>query len=282
MTKRPIGVFDSGVGGLSVLRAVRAELPREDLLYVADSGHAPYGERSEDFILERVKQITAFMRSRRVKAVVSACNTATMVALQWLRNHLEIPVVAIEPMLQPAIERTRSGRVGILATRVTLMSEGFSSLLVRHQDQAEFFLQPCPRFVELVERGALDGPETRQAIRDYIEPLFRQGVDTLVLGCTHFPFLIPIIQEIAGPEVAVIEPSRALARELRLRLTDSRLLTDKPEPGATFFWTSGEPRQVEPVISRLWGAKVQVQALPQRYAIPPDVNRTAHSTPNRS
>lgn len=282
MKRRPVGVFDSGVGGLSVLRAIRAELPYEDLLYVADSGYAPYGERSEDYILDRVRKIVAFMQSRGVKAVVSACNTATLVTEEWLREHLDIPFVAIEPALRPAAEATSSGRVGVLATRVTLTSDRFASLVARHEGDAEFFLQPCPHFVELVERGELDGTATREAVASYVEPLIRQGVDTLVLGCTHFPFLTPVIQEVAGSHVAVIEPSRAVASELRLRLQEGNLVADKHEPGAVAFWTSGDPEQVEPVISRLWGETVQVRPLPPAYSTPQDESRTAHSTPSRS
>lgn len=282
MKDRPIGVFDSGVGGLSVLRAIRAELPHEDLLYVADSGHAPYGERSEEYILGRVQQIVAFMRSQGVKAVVSACNTATMVSLSWLREHLDIPVVAISPALQPAVEATRSGKVGVLATLVTLTSPHFSSLLSLHDGKAEFLLQPCPSFVELVERGELDGTETREAVASYVESLIRQGVDTLVLGCTHFPFLRPVIQEVAGPDVAVLEPSVAVAQELRLRLQEHDLIADKPYSGTLTFWTSGQPKHVAPVVSQLLGERVPVQPLPATYTTPQDVSRTAHSTSSRS
>ena len=195
----PIGVFDSGVGGLSVLREIRRELPFEDLLYVADSGHAPYGDKSPEAIEARATAIAEFLIGEGAKAVVVACNTATGAAARLLRARYPVPIVAMEPAVKPAVELTRTGVVGVLATRRTLASNSFTVLLGRIGGAAEILLQPCPGLVERVEAGDLDGDATRALLRDYLGPLIERGADTIVLGCTHYPHLRPLIGELAGP-----------------------------------------------------------------------------------
>src|SRR5690606_34331294 len=189
MSEAAIGVFDSGVGGLSVLREIRAQLPAEDLLYVADSGAAPYGERTEEFIRGRVRAIVEFFLRRQVKAIVVACNTATAVAVELIRSQYDIPVVAVEPAVKPAAALTKSGVIGVLATSRTLSSERFARLAGNYGEGVTVLLQACPGFVEQVEKGELDSVETRGLVQRYVGPLIDQGVDTLVLGCTHYPFL---------------------------------------------------------------------------------------------
>ncbi len=256
-----IGVFDSGVGGLSVLREIRIALPNEDLLYVADSGNAPYGDRSNEFILQRAEAITGYFIAAGVKAVVVACNTATAVAVKTLRNNHSIPIIAMEPALKPAAEITRSKIIGILATSRTLASESFARLAEKHGNGLQVLLQPCQGFVEQVEKAELDGPKTEALIRHHVSPLIERGADTLVLGCTHYPFLSAAIQSIVGPEVTIIDPSAAVARELRRRLTTSELLTDKATLGSEHFLTSGSVDAVQVVCSQLWGRPVEVSAL---------------------
>lgn len=258
----PIGVFDSGVGGLSVLREIRRELPAEDLLYVADSGHAPYGDKPERLIEARSLAIAEFLVSRNAKAIVVACNTATGAAVATLRARFALPIVAIEPAIKPAAANTRTGVIGVLATGNTLASKNFERLSARFGADVEILVQACPGLVEQVEAGDLSGGRTRALLERYVLPLLERQADTLVLGCTHYPFLAPLIREIAGPSGAIIDPSAAVARELRRRLADAGLLSHRPRPGTESFWSSAAPDRAQELISRLWGAGIGVISLP--------------------
>jgi len=258
---KPVGVFDSGVGGLSVLREIRTALPSEDLIYVADSGYAPYGDRPEEFIQTRATAIVQFLISQQAKAVVVACNTATGIAIDALRAEFSIPLVAIEPAVKPAAALTRSGIVGILATTQTLSSSKFSRLLAGQSEQVRFLLQPCPGLVERVEDGELSSPATRALVERYVRPLVEQGADTLVLGCTHYPFLENVIQSVAGPAVSIIDPAVAVARELHRRLQMNGLLSDDSEKGSDRFWTTGNPAEVQAVMDLLWLKHVNVSVI---------------------
>lgn len=260
---RPIGVFDSGVGGLSVLREIRRALPAEALCYVADSAHAPYGERSVAYIEARSRHIIGFLQAKGAKAVVVACNTVTGLVIGHLRAAFPgLPLIAIEPAVKPAAQSTRSGVIGLLATRQTVASPGLQRLLQLHASDRQVLLQACPGWVERVERGELDGAETEAAVAQYLRPLLAQGVDTLVLGCTHYPFLAPLIRRLAGPAVQVLDPAPAVARELARRLAALDLLNPATEAGDERFWTSADPRRIGPVISALWGAPVEPALLP--------------------
>lgn len=261
-SKNPIGVFDSGVGGLSVLREIRRELPGEDLLYVADSAHAPYGNKSREMIEARSVAIVEFLLSRNAKAIVVACNTATSAAVETLRARFAVPIVAMEPAVKPAAESTKSGVIGVLATSGTLGSENFARLHERFGAKADILVQPCPGLVELVETGDLSGDRARALLERYLLPLLEQRADNIVLGCTHYPFLTPLIQEIAGPAVAILNPAPAVARELRRRLANARLLSDESRKGTEQFWTSTTPDTAQPVISQLWGMDIVVESLP--------------------
>lgn len=257
----PIGVFDSGVGGLSVLREIRRELPGEDLLYVADSGHAPYGDKPGQLIEARSVAIIEFLISRRAKAIVVACNTATGAAIETLRARFPLPIVAMEPAVKPAAASTKSGVIGVLATGSTLASENFGRLFTRFGADVDILIQPCPGLVEQVESGDLSGDKTRALLEQYVLPLLERQADTIVLGCTHYPFLAPLIREIA-PSVAIIDPSAAIARELRRRLADTGLLSLEARAGTERFWSSAAPDKAQPVISQLWRAGVEVRSLP--------------------
>ncbi|MSQ53190.1 MAG: glutamate racemase [Betaproteobacteria bacterium] len=258
----PIGVFDSGVGGLSVLREIRSALPAENLLYVADSGAAPYGERSREFILARAEAIVGFFVEQRVKAIVVACNTATAVAIQTLRSRHDIPIVAIEPALKPAAATTRSGVIGILATSQTLGSENFARLRTQFGQGVKFLPQAAPGLVEQVEKGDLQGEMTRALVAAYVEPLLAQNADTIVLGCTHYPFLLPVIRALVGPSICLIDPAVAVARELARRLDAGGLAAKLSVAGEERFWTSGVVQDVQAVIAKLWGREVSVDQLP--------------------
>ena len=258
----PIGVFDSGVGGLSVLREIRNALPGEHLLYVADSKHAPYGEKSHAFIAARSIAICEFLLEQQAKAIVVACNTATAAAITTLRARFSVPIVAIEPAVKPAARQTRSGVVGVLATSGTLASDNFMKLLVRFGAAAKILVQPCPGLVEQIEIGDLGGDRTRNLLEKYLLPLLAQGADTIVLGCTHYPFVAPLIQSIVGDNVSIIDPAAAIASQLRRRLEEEDLLLQGTVTGKERFWTSGSVEKVQPVISQLWGAPVDVMSMP--------------------
>lgn len=264
---RPIGVFDSGVGGLSVLREVQRALPAEALLYVADSGHAPYGEKTPAYIQARAERIIEFLIAQGAKAVVVACNTVTGLSIAHLRERFAgLPIVAIEPAVKPAAQATRSGVVGVLATRQTVASPGLARLVAHHANGTRMLLQACPGWVERVERGELDSPATEAAVAEYVRPLVEQGADTLVLGCTHYPFLAPVIQRVAGPQVQVINPAPAVARELGRRLGQHELAATATNTASAHFWTSGDTTRAQLIMSALWGQAVEVTALPADYA----------------
>ena len=263
--QQPIGVFDSGVGGLSVFRRIRADLPHEALLYVADSGHAPYGNKPAEFIARRAFAITEFLLEQGAKAVVVACNTATAAAIVRLRAHFSLPIIGIEPALKPAVAETRSGVVGILATGNTVRSDKFAALLDQHGHRARVMVQPCPGLADCVEHGELSGPRPRTLLERYLEPLLAQGADTLVLGCTHYPFLIPLIQRLAGPNVAILDPSPAVARQLRRRLEAGELLADGCAAGGERYFTSGAPEPTARLMARLLGHPVTLEVLPERF-----------------
>ena len=196
----PIGVFDSGVGGLSVLRWIRAELPNEDLLYIADSTYAPYGNRGTSFIERRSIALTNFLLNQKAKAIVVACNTATAASIATLRSMFHIPIVGIEPGVKPAMAKTKTGIIGILATTETLKSVKFNQLISRFSEDVKFVVQDCPGLVEQVELANFMGKKTQNLVKKYVSFLLSEGADTIVLGCTHYIFLEPIVKKIAGQE----------------------------------------------------------------------------------
>jgi glutamate racemase len=258
----PIGVFDSGVGGLSVLREVRSELPAEDLIYVADSGYAPYGDRSAEYVRGRAVAVMEFLRGEGAKAVVVACNTATGIAVEALRQRYDVPIVAIEPAVKPAAARTRSGIVGVLATTQTLAGQRFARLVSTHAEGVEVLTQAAPALVDRVEAGQLGSSSTRSLVEQYVRPMLDKGADTIVLGCTHYPFLADVIREVAGPDITVIDSAAPVARELRRRLQSSNLLAPDGRSGSAAFWTTGAVDRVRAVIAQLWPGSVDVRAVP--------------------
>jgi len=257
----PIGVFDSGVGGLSVLLHIREELPHENLLYVADSAHAPYGGKSPDEIRARSVALSEFLISRGAKALVVACNTATAAAISTLRERFDIPVIGMEPAVKPAVAATRNGVVGVLATTGTLQSARFAALLENHGQNVRVVTQGCPGLMECIERGELAAPETRDLLGRYLRPLLEQGADTIVLGCTHYPFLKPLIREIAGEGIVLIDTGAAVARQVRRRIEEAGLLSPAQAQGSRDFWTSGDAARGRIVVERLWGP-AEVEPLP--------------------
>ncbi len=260
----PIGVFDSGVGGLSVLREIRARLPAEDLVYIADSAHVPYGNKTPEFILERSRALARFLAARGCKALVIACNTATAAAAQTLRDEWAMPVVAMEPAVKPAVAATKSGVVGVLATVGTLRSARFAGLLETSGAGVRIETQAAPGLVECVEEGRTDAPETAALVASFVAPLVERGADVIVLGCTHYPFLRSVIANAAGPGVALIDTGAAVARQLERRLEAAGLRRTDGTGTETFF-TTGDAAAAVPVFSRLWGSPATVERLPAEF-----------------
>lgn len=251
---RPIGVFDSGVGGLSILRALRAELPHEDFVYFSDAGHAPYGEKGEAFVSDRSLAIAVdLLEQHRIKALVIACNTATAAAVHLLRaKHTELPVVGVEPALKPAAALTKTGRVAVLATRGTLASAKFQALQRSLQDQAEFVLVPCDGLAAAIE--ADDREQIRELCRRYTRDVccFGTGagdIDTLVLGCTHYPFAEDVFRELVGPEVRIVETGEPVARQTR-RLLEQKGLLNPAGHGRVQWQTTGSPEALRAAAAR--------------------------------
>lgn len=267
-TPAPIGVFDSGIGGLSVLRALRAELPHEHFVYLADSAHAPYGERGDAPVVARSQAVAGHLRSTRgIKALVVACNTATAAAIHALRReHPDLPVVGVEPALKPAASATRTGHVGVIATRGTLASSKFAQLLASLQGQARFVVQACDGLASAIERAAAGGPAGQQGAQEaaalvekYLQalgPLGQQAgaIDTLVLGCTHYVFAEDALRRVAGSGVQLVETGLPVARRAHQLLDESGLLCHGAAAApALELLATGDAQQLQTAAARWLG-----------------------------
>lgn len=255
----PIGVFDSGLGGLSVLQELIRLAPDEDVVYVADSAHVPYGTKPPAFIEERSLAITRFLvDSLHTRGVVVACNTATTHAVASLRRTFPtVPIVGMEPAVKPAAAVTRSGVVGVLATPATLDGERFAALVHRYTDGIELLTQPSPGLVECVEAGDVEGPATERLLRAFTGPMLERGADTIVLGCTHYPFLRDTLQRLVGPDVTLIDTGEAVARQtVRVLGIDDRNVGRRPlkedtNSGRITYYSSGDTNEAKRVIELL-------------------------------
>jgi glutamate racemase len=259
---RPIGIFDSGVGGLSVLHSLRQLLPAEPLLYLADQAHVPYGPRPLEQVRFFSEQITRYLLGEGAKLIVVACNAASAAALQHLRQVFpEIPFVGMEPAVKPAAEQTRSGVVGVLATPATFQGALYASVVERFANGVNLLQSTCPGLVQQIEAGDLDGPVTHGILEGALRPMLAQGIDTVVLGCTHYPFVIPLIEQIVGAGVRVIDPAPAVARQVA-RLLDERGLRQKgKKPSAVRFVTTGDIRAMDDALTRLIGERGKVEGV---------------------
>jgi glutamate racemase len=255
-----IGVFDSGIGGLSVLRHLRQQLPDQSLLYLADQAHVPYGPRSLEQVRAFSEQITLYLLEQGARLIVVACNTASAAALQHLRQTFPgTPFVGMEPAVKPAAEQTRSGVVGVLATPATFQGALYASVVERFAQGVTLLQSTCPGLVAQIEAGDLDGPVTRCILEEALEPMLTAGIDTVVLGCTHYPFVIPLIEQIAGPAVRVIDPAPAVARQVaRLLAWDDRCREDMPLSPTLRFLTTGAPDVLAAALPRLLGETAPV------------------------
>ncbi|AOI83104.1 glutamate racemase [Burkholderia cepacia] len=261
-TVAPIGIFDSGLGGLSVLRAARAQLPDESFIYVADSHHAPYGPRDEAFITERTLAIGEWLAREGAKALVIACNTATARAIAAIREHLPMPLVGVEPGIKPAVAVSASGVAGVLATQSTLNSPRFQALLNRYGAGRRFICQPGHGLVEAIERGDTNSPALRALLDSYLQPMLGDGADTLVLGCTHYPFFTETIRDLVGDRLTIVDTSDAIARQLA-RILDERNLRAPAGTRAAppRFCSTSDGRQLQVLASTLLGLAAPVESV---------------------
>jgi glutamate racemase len=268
MSDAPIGVFDSGLGGLSVLRELVRLLPYENFIYVADSGHCPYGGKSQREIVVRAVAITDFLLGRGAKLIVVACNTATIAAVEYLRANYSCGFVGMEPAIKPAVAQSRSGVVGVLATVATLSGEKLHKLIDRHAGNVRIVTQPCPGLPERVEEGQLESAETRVLAERYTAPLLAAGADVIVLGSTHYPFLRPLLQTIVGAEVRLLDSGEAVARRVVQVLSGAAgegsedLRAERVAAGEVEWFSSGLPRHLQTIGSRLWGLPIAAASLP--------------------
>lgn len=254
MNERSIGVFDSGIGGLTIMREIRRLMPNEDITYLADQANVPYGKRSIEQVRSLSAAIVAHMIERGAKVVVVACNTASAAALAHLRRQFpDTPIVGMEPAVKPAVQVTRSGNIGVLATPVTFEGGLFASVVERFADGVSVHSAALPGLVELIEAGTWDGPRVQEIVLPAVSPMLAQGVDTIVLACTHYPFIIPELQAMVGPEVEIIDPAPAIARQTRRVLESAGLTAGDLHPGSNLFLTTGNPEDLSKIIHRLFG-----------------------------
>lgn len=257
---RPIGVFDSGVGGVTILREIQLQLPHEDLLYFADTANIPYGSKNPAEISRLATAVSRFLISLGAKVIVVACNTASVASLAHLREHFPVPFVGIVPAVKPAAEHSVRKRIGVMATDTTVASGILDSLVERFASDTTVIRQVCPGLVDLVERGEVEGPKAEALLRSYLNPLLSQQIDTLVLGCTHYPFLRKTIESIVGSSVTVVDPAPAVARQVARVLDQNGLRATRRGWGNSRFFTSGDERALAGLLRKLAGvARARVQ-----------------------
>ncbi len=260
----PIGIFDSGIGGLSVLQEIQKILPSENLLYVADSKYAPYGEQSVEFIKQRSLTICDFLIRHEAKAIVVACNTATACAIDDLRGNFSIPIVAMEPGVKPAALLSDTNVIGILATVGTLKSDKYLKLSSEYTGETRVISQPCPGLVEQIEQGDVASDITRELLEKFIEPLIEQDVDQLVLGCTHYPLVKSLIKKIVGKDINVIDTGSAVAKQLITILEEHELKTDNKVSGVLSLWSSLDSDKMTQTVGQLFGLTTKVKMLDEK------------------
>lgn len=257
----PIGVFDSGLGGLSVVRELRREVPRETVIYAADSRYVPYGERSTDQIRSRSLAMVAHLVERGVKLVVVACNTASAASIEILREHVTVPVVGLEPAVKPAVALTITGKIAVLSTPSTATSARLNNLIDRYGQGFDIRSIGVPGLADCIEAGDFESADVDARVRSLVEQQITDGVDVIVLGCTHYPFVQRKVREIAGPDVRIVDSGNAVARRVREILMTSGLLAPPGAEASISLDTTGDPAVVGPIASRMLGQNVPVSAI---------------------
>jgi glutamate racemase len=259
---QPIGIFDSGVGGLSVLRAICGQMPEESIIYFGDQGHVPYGPRPLEQVRDFSEGITRFLINRGAKIIVVACNAASAASLAYLRQVFpDISFIGMEPAVKPAVEHTETGVVGVLATPATFQGALYASVVERFAMGVSLLQSTCPGLVQQIEVGELDGPKTRAILEEALGPMLSKNIDTVVLGCTHYPFVIPVIKKIVGEKVRVIDPAPAIARQAKRVLEKADLKLPDGGCGEIQFFTSGEGVAFQTLLPKLIGMTGAVSLL---------------------
>lgn len=233
-----IGVYDSGQGGKSVLKELVALMPQEDYIYYADTAHCPYGPRSSQYIIDRACRITDFLIGKGCEMIVVACNTATAAAISYLRDHYSIPFIGMEPAIKPAALQSKTGVVGVLATSGTFKGRLYLNTLAKFSEDVKVIQRVGEGLVETVEAGILDGEQVERLVHNCIDPMLEEGADHIVLGCTHYPFLQPVIERIAGPSVTVINPAPAVARQAKRVLEGIKKMEPSTRKGSIEYFNS--------------------------------------------
>ncbi len=246
-----IGVFDSGIGGLSVLKSLRKELPMESFIYMADSANAPYGRLPAEKIIELSRKNTEFLLSKNSKVIVIACNTATGAAIKYLRQTFSVPFIGMEPAVKPAALLSKTGKIGVLATARTFEADHFNTTVERYSGDVDVIVKIGDGLVEMVEKGSLDTPELMNLLEEYLEPLIKEGIDQLVLGCTHYPFLIPAIRKILPDEVVIHDPAPAVASQTRRVLLQKNSLVLNGKLFEDEFYSTGDRSVLDQMLREL-------------------------------
>ncbi len=258
---RPIGIFDSGVGGLSIAKAIAKQLPNENLIYVADTLHSPYGDKSVDFIQNRVNEISHILLSQSVKALVIACNTATVNAIDQLRDKINIPIIGVEPAIKPAAQQSKTKHIGILVTQATAENNRFKKLIEQHKNDVQVHIQACPGLVELIEENKMHTQKCDALLTKYLTSLLSKNVDTLVLGCTHYPFLTEKIRNIVGASMNIVETAIPVTLQLKRKLTEQNILNTKIQARQCYFLSSKVNSQQQQLFNDLWQQPVKLMSL---------------------
>ena len=249
------------MGGLSIAKCIAQQLPQENIIYIADSHYAPYGDKSVEFIIERVNIIAQQLIAKGVKAIVIACNTATVNAIEQLRSRVNIPIIGVEPAIKPAAKQSISKKIAILTTQATSENQHFKDLVNLHHNGAKVIIKPCPGLVEFIEQGEKDSPKCNALLKKHIIPLINEGIDTLVLGCTHYPFVQQQISVIAGNNINIIETAAPVTQQLINRLTENNLNADISQQGQYQFFSSLETVQQKKLFNDLWQETLNLQKL---------------------
>ena len=254
----PIGVFDSGIGGLTVVKKMLAMLPNEKIVYFGDTARVPYGSKSNSTIIEYANQDAKFLHNKKVKLIIAACNTASSVALDNLRDQFDIPIIGmIEPGSKYALSKTKNGKIGVIGTYSTISNEAYSKELKQLNSEIEVFEKACPLFVPLAEEGWTDHKATELIAEEYLDELIKEEIDTLVLGCTHYPVLIDIIQKIMGPEVKLVDSGTAAALEVETHLHGLGLRNDSNQMGEHQYYVSDLPAKFKTIAERFLGTELK-------------------------
>lgn len=256
-SKQPIGVFDSGLGGLTVVKQIRRLLPNEDIVYIGDLAYLPYGNKSKRQIMERSLQCARFLLGKKAKAIVIACNSASAYAYPYVKNRVKEPVLnVIDAVVEDAVRFTKNRRIGVIATQATVQSSSYEKKLLRAGSDISFFLRPCPFFVSLVEEGETQGSIVEQVARMYLAPLKKKKIDTLILGCTHYPLLRKVIQREMGNSVALVDSAEPTAFKLKKLLSKEKLLSAKTKRGFLKVYVTDHGRSFVKIGNKFLGEEI--------------------------